>query len=90
MASLTVNQPKVSVLKVEIHNGLNIDRRSNLQKKEYDIKKSSLMGAPASFYIPTSFSAPRSCLDHLDSNHKPYLVAVTLMIESPMKLYVEN
>ena len=28
--------------------------------------------------------------DHLDSTHKPYLVAFTVLIESPMKFYVPN
>lgn len=28
--------------------------------------------------------------DHLDSEHAPYLIAVTVIMESPMKLYVEN
>lgn len=39
-------------------------------------------------YIPKEDT--RSFLDHLDSNHKPYVVAATLLIESPMKLFVQN
>lgn len=32
----------------------------------------------------------RSFLDHLEYDHKPYTVAATVLIESPMKLYVQN
>ena len=32
----------------------------------------------------------RHFLDHLNYNHKPYVVSATLLIESPMKLYVQN
>lgn len=39
-------------------------------------------------YVPKNDN--RHWLDHLDANHKPYLVAATVMIESPMKLYVQN
>jgi len=28
--------------------------------------------------------------DHLDSNYKPYVIAATVVIESPMKLFVQN
>ena len=39
-------------------------------------------------YIPKNDT--RHFLDHLNYNHNPYVVAATLMIESPMKLYVQN
>lgn len=29
-------------------------------------------------------------LDFLDAEHRPYLVAITCIIESPMKMYVQN
>lgn len=32
----------------------------------------------------------RSIWDHLDQNHRPYVIAATVMIESPMKLFVQN
>lgn len=32
----------------------------------------------------------RHVFDILDSGHRPYTVAVTALIESPMKMYVEN
>lgn len=39
-------------------------------------------------YVPKNDK--RHFLDNLDYNYKPYVVAATLMIESPMKLYVQN
>ncbi len=29
-------------------------------------------------------------MDHLDSDYKPYVISATVIIESPMKLYVQN
>jgi hypothetical protein len=71
-----------------VSHGLNIERRLNRPEAEYDIKKTKLFGAEEKVYIPKPDS--RHFLDNLDSDHKPYLVAVTCLIESPMKLYVQN
>lgn len=84
MANLTV-ESKIKVLKVEVHHGLHVDRAKNNLK--FTVSKSSLFGAPASYYIPAE-QDNRTCLDGLDNNRKPYLVAVTAVMESPMKLYV--
>lgn len=84
MANLTV-ESKIKVLKVEIHHGLNVDRSKNNFK--YTTSKSSLFGAPATYYVPTE-QDNRTWLDGLDNNRKPYLVAVTAVMESPMKLFV--
>ena len=86
MANLTVEQPRMKILKVEIHHGVDVERSNNLPANQYDIKKSSLLGAPQTVYIPKNDT--RSFLDHLDVNYRPYLVAATVLIESPMKLYV--
>jgi hypothetical protein len=75
-------------LKVEVSHGLNIERRLNRPEGEYDIKKTKLFGAEEKVYVPKPDS--RHVLDNLDSDYKPYLVAVTCLIESPMKLYVQN
>ena len=88
MANLTVHQPSMKVLKAEITHGLSRDRASNLPKSEYKVVKSKMFGAPLHTYAP--FNDTRSILDHLESDHKPYCVAITALIESPMKLYVEN
>lgn len=90
MANLTVNQPRIRVLKAEIHNGLNIERKDNMPASNYTIKKSKFMGAVMNTYIPKGQYDTRSIFDHLDAEYKPYLVALTLLVESPMKLYVEN
>lgn len=88
MANLTVEQPRMKLLKVEVHHGLNVDRSMNLPPSEYTITKNSLLGAPQTVYVPKNDT--RSIWDHLDSNYKPYVIAATVLIESPMKLFVQN
>jgi hypothetical protein len=88
MANLTVEQPKMKLLKVEVHHGINLQRSKNQPASEYNITKSSLFGAPQSVYVPKNDT--RSMWDHLDSNHKPYVIAATVLVESPMKLFVQN
>lgn len=88
MANLTVNQPNIQVLKVEIAHGLQVDRASNGTAEDYTISQSSLLGAPTTYYTPVKDE--RSIFDFLDYDHKPYCIAVTALIESPMKLYVQN
>ena len=87
MANLTVTQPSIRTLKFELHHGLSVDRDSNGQASDYSISKSSFMGAPCTYYTPKEDR--RELLDNLD-DLKPYVVAVTCVIESPMKLYVQN
>lgn len=48
--------------------------------------KSSLMGTRCTYYTPKDDK--RDLLDGLDADHRPYCVAITALIESPMKLYV--
>lgn len=91
MANLTVKQPKIKVLKVEVSHGINIERKLNKPKDQYTIKTSKMMGEQFNTYILNKQGQDdRHFLDHLDSNHKPYVVALTLLIESPMKMYVQN
>eukprot|EP00349_Pseudokeronopsis_sp_Brazil_P002409 CAMPEP_0202956226 /NCGR_PEP_ID=MMETSP1396-20130829/751_1 /ASSEMBLY_ACC=CAM_ASM_000872 /TAXON_ID= /ORGANISM="Pseudokeronopsis sp., Strain Brazil" /LENGTH=149 /DNA_ID=CAMNT_0049673149 /DNA_START=410 /DNA_END=856 /DNA_ORIENTATION=+ len=90
MANLTVHQPSIKVLKVEIAHGVDVQRANNKPADHYTTSKSSLFGAPLTTYVPSVPFDSRSALDHLDSAHKPYLVALTLLVESPMKLYVQN
>ena len=40
------------------------------------------------YYTPADDK--RDFIDGLDSDHKPYGVAITCLIESPMKLFVQN
>ncbi len=86
MANLTVEQPQIKVLKVEVSHGVSLDRSQNKPESEYNITKNTLMGGKQTVYVPKQDQ--RSWLDHLDYNYKPYVVAATLLIESPMKLYV--
>ncbi len=52
MANLTVEQPKMKLLKVELHNGINVDRSLNKPASEYKIVKSSMFGAKQTVYVP--------------------------------------
>lgn len=88
MSNLTVEQPKLKLLKVEVSHGISVERSQNRPASEYNITKSSLFGAPQIIYAPKNDT--RHFLDHLDSNHKPYVISATVMIESPMKLHVKN
>lgn len=88
MANLTVTQPKMKCLKVEIHHGLNVQRAQNGAESDYSISNSSILGAPTKYYVPKNDT--RHILDNFEPNHKPYLIAVTMLIESPMKMFVQN
>ena len=85
MANLTV-ESNIKVLKVEITHGLNVERDSNGNAEDYTTSQSSVLGAPTTYYTPVKDE--RTFLDFLDEEHKPYCVAVTALVESPMKLYV--
>jgi len=87
MANLTVNQ-KFRPIKAEISYGLDVERGKNLRADEYNISRKKLFGSDYKVYVPKEDT--RSFLDNLDSNYKPYCVAITCLVESPMKLYVQN
>lgn len=78
----------MKLLKIEIHHGISADRSKNMPASEYNITKGKLMGAPQTVYIPKVDT--RTVWDHLDYNYKPYTIAATVLIESPMKLFVQN
>ena len=86
MANLTVQQPSIRVLSVEINHGLSIERKNNGALEDYDITKSSIIGTPCTYYVPKN--AKRDIVDGYDA--EPYSIAVTALIESPMKLFVQN
>lgn len=88
MANLTVQQPSIKVLKVEIHHGLKVERSQNGAFGDYTVSKSSVLGAPATYYVPKNDT--RTIFENLNSNRKPYVLAVTCLIESPMKMFVQN
>jgi len=88
MANLTVHQPVIKVLKTEIAHGLNVDRSANGLESDWSTSESSIMGAPCTYYSPKNDN--RSVFDNFDQGRKPYCVAVTALIESPMKLFVQN
>ena len=88
MANLTVHQPNIKLLKCELTHGLSVDRDQNGQAADWDVSHDTIMGAPVQYY--TSKANPPSFWDNFDSGRKPYCIAMTCLIESPMKLYVQN
>jgi hypothetical protein len=88
MANLTVHQPKMKVLKAEVSYGVNYERKLNAPKDQYSVTNSKLWGAKYNYYTPKNDT--RSFLDHMDDGYKPYCVAITVLFESPMKMFVQN
>jgi hypothetical protein len=94
MANLTVEQPSIKILKAEVNQGLHLDRARNQNSvKDYNVSKNhNIFGAKWTTYAPLSEKQDsRSPLDLLDTvSHRPYLVSLTCLVESPMKMYVLN
>jgi len=88
MANLTIAQPSIQVLKVEVTHGLGVERDADGAAEDWVVTKTNLLGAPCTYYTPKDDT--RDCLDGLDGDHKPYNIAVTALIDSPMKLFVMN
>lgn len=93
MANLTVEQPSIRVINASIHQNLSVNRDENLKSiNDYKVSKNhSIGGASWHTYTPQS-GDNRDAFDALDSFHtnRPYLVQITAVVESPMKLYVLN
>ncbi len=88
LANLTVQQPSIKVLKVEVSHGMRVARSSN--EPVADMKKISHGKSLYGFNV-TRYSGEHTMSDmfgFFDRDYAPYLVAVTALIESPMKLYV--
>ena len=91
MANLTVEQPSIRILKAEVHQGLNLDRSQNLPLNAYNVTGNhSISGAPWRTYSSKT-NDRRHFLDVLEADtHRNYLVQLTCVVESPMKLFVYN
>ena len=95
MANLTIQQPSIKVLRASIHQNLSVIRSQNAKSiKDYTVSKNhNIGGAQWKTYQPADPSQdskhPLDALDSFSSN-KPYLVQITCVVESPMKLYVLN
>jgi hypothetical protein len=89
MANLTV-KPILTPIKVEAFNNISVERAAN----NFDCKvvsKSSLFGAPLTTYASAKSDARHAIWDNfLNPDHRPYVVAVTCLVESPMKLFIYN
>ena len=95
MANLTIEQPSIQVLRAEVHQNLSVDRSKNAPSvQQYNISSNhGIAGAPWKTYSPKNEQLDsRDALDALDSfdANRPYLVQITCLIESPMKLHVLN
>ena len=95
MANLTLQQPSIKVLRASIHQNLSVIRSQNMKSvKDYNVTSNhSIGGASWKTYHPIDESKnTRDAFDAIDSFHvnKPYLVQVTCVVESPMKLFVLN
>lgn len=95
MANMTMVQPNIKVLRAEIHQNLSVIRGENMKSiKDYTVTKNhSVGGATWKTYHPADESKnSNNALDAMDSFHtnKPYLVQITCVVESPMKLFVLN
>ena len=94
MANLTIEQPSIKILKAEVNQGLYVDRSMNSQSiKNYNVSKNhDIFGAKWNTFAPlTEKKDSRHVLDVLDTvAHRPFLVSLTCLVESPMKLYVLN
>lgn len=89
MANLTVEQPSIQVLKAEVSQGLVLDRANNAPLSDYNVSSNhSMFGADWKTYSHKKFD-DRHFLDFLEADtHRPYLVSLTCLVESPMKLFV--
>lgn len=88
MANLTVHQPSIKVLKTEVNHGLQVERASNGVESDWSVNNTTFYGAPCNYY--KSLANPPDVFDSLELGRKPYCVSVTALIESPMKMFVQN
>lgn len=78
----------MKVLKVEVNHGLWVDRASNSAQSDYKITQTNTLGAPTTYYQKGPVES-RDWITSLDTEKwRPFCVAVTCLIESPMKLFV--
>lgn len=90
MANLVVNQPRIDILKVEIHENLKVDRRLNMGEEDYNISKSRTFGGADHYLYKNKEGDTRHIMDAFEEHNKPYLLSVTTQVESPMKFFVYN
>ena len=87
MANLTC-EPEIKVLKVEVSHGLSVDRSANGNAEDWNVNESTILGAPCTYYTPANDT--RDMFDSIEYGRAPLCVAVTCLVESPMKLFVYN
>jgi hypothetical protein len=89
MANLTIKQPQIDLIGVELTHGLPLNRDERGPREAYNIKKGSMLGAKCTTYTPKE-GARHSLIDNIHDDYKPYVLSVTTLVSSPMQLYVYN
>lgn len=89
MANLRVKSDRINILKVDLTHGLPLNRLERHAISNYDVVKEDLFGAPLTRYHLKG-TKPHSLLDNLLTDYRPYTLAVTVAMQSPMKLFVWN
>ena len=76
MANLTVNQPKINVVNVELTKGIPLDRTARGSKDDWSASESSFLGAKCTKYTHASGKSG-NFLDNFFEDYKPYNLCVT-------------
>jgi hypothetical protein len=81
----------MTLLDVQVFKDLDIERDANLASKDqyYSVTQSSMFGANLHCFFKDQID---TIIDKnfMKADHKPYLLQVTMLVESPMKLYILN
>lgn len=67
-----------------------INRTERLSPEEYNISSGSFLGAPLKSFTRKDGKGAHSLLDNMFANYRPYNLAVTTIVTSPMKFFVYN
>lgn len=90
MANLRLKSDKIEILKVELTHGVPINRTERLASEEYNISSGSFLGAPLKTFTRKDGKNKHSILDNMFVDYRPYNLAVTTLVSSPMKFFVYN
>ena len=89
MANLRVKSDWIDILKVELNHGIPVSWYARQPKQNYNVTESTLLGAKCTNW-KLKEGGNTGVLDNMFTNYKPYNVAVTVAMHSPMKLFVYN
>ena len=89
MANLTIKQPRIDLLNVELTHGLPLNRDERGPREAYNVTEGSFLGAKCTTFSPKE-GKRHSLIENIHQDYKPYVLSVTTLVQSPMKLYVLN